>query len=508
MSVGFLLQAGSVERGKRMIVYDQNGARLELDTKLGGGGEGSVYSIAGHPGFVAKIYSVDAEKHRGKIEAMVSVGSQVARVPELAAVAWPMAALYSDAARSSFVGFGMRCVKVKHQLAELHEYPATAGMCVTLRDKIDFMIGLCDVLSALHGMGQVVGDLNDQNVIMTTDGLPAIVDADSFCARVGGKAYPCEVFNDNIVAPEIIRAARAAKSYAACPERVFTEHADDYALAVHVFCMLMNGVHPCTCVPMPLANGSAPAPVKRTTRVERGETPFFKKVPGVKVSPVAPDLNALPSYLTDLFRKAFVDGHKSPETRPTAAEWKAALMRYREELVACHKDCLHWYWKGAPSCPYCEADARYGKTTAVVHPSSFPVSGPAPRAANNVAATVQAPLPAAATGLGVPYWIVTLLIGVGVFLLLGMALPVCATVGNGLGLGYPGWLQVAFLVASVVGVIAYNLLLVDHVETKNYLFASAAAAGGMAGVVVVIIVAGAALILLLLGFILAALCSD
>ena len=41
------------ERGTHMIVYDQDGTKVELKDKLGGGGEGSVYSIAGHPHFVA-----------------------------------------------------------------------------------------------------------------------------------------------------------------------------------------------------------------------------------------------------------------------------------------------------------------------------------------------------------------------------------------------------------------------------------------------------------------------
>lgn len=495
-----------------MIVYDQNGKRLSLGTKLGGGGEGSVYAIDGHPSFVAKIYSSGAEAHREKIEAMVSVSDQVARVQVLSTVAWPMAALYSDAARRTFVGFGMACVRTRYQLAELHEYPAPAGMSVTLREKVDFMIGACDILAALHAMGQVVGDFNDQNVIMTTDGRPAVVDADSFCVRVGGRTFPCEVFNDSIVAPEIIKAARVAGSYAACPGDVFSAHADDYALAVHIFCLLMNGVHPFTCVPMPLANGSVPAPVKRAKRVERGETPFFKKVPGVKVSPMAPDLAALPPYLTELFRRAFVDGHASPAKRPTATEWKAALTRYRSELVPCSKNRLHWHWRGVSTCPYCEADARYGKkakaaTIAPVVPRvttpPFQGANPASRAANGVAAAVQAPTPAKAAGLGTPYWIISLLIGAGVFLLLGMMLPVCASVGYGLGIGYPDWLMLSFFVAALVGVIAYNLVFVDHVEAKNYLLAAASAAGGMAAVVAVIIALGIALILLILGIILA-----
>ena len=484
-----------------MIVYDQIGRRLSLGARLGGGGEGSVYAIDGHPKIVAKIYSSDAESHREKIEAMVSVSDRVARVQALATVAWPMSALYSDAAHRTFVGFGMTCVKTKYQLAELHEYPVPAGMSVTLRDKVDFIIGVCDILAALHGIGQVV----------TTDGRPAIGDADSFCVRVVGRTFPCEVFNDSIVAPEIIKAARAVGSYAACPEDVFTDRADDYALAVHIFCLLMNGVHPFTCVPMPLAGGSLPAPVKRTKRVERGETPFFTKVPGVKISPMAPDFAALPPYLTELFRRAFVDGRTIPARRPTAAEWKAALTRYRAELVPCSKNCLHWHWKGVSSCPYCAADARYGKKAEAapcvpaaprVAGSPFQSSNSASRAASGAAA-VQASTPAKAAGLGVPYWVISLLIGAGVFLLLGMVLPVCASVGYGLGIGYPDWLMASFFVASLVGVVVYNLFFADHVEIKNYFLAAASAAGGMAAVVAVIIALGIALILFLIGIVLA-----
>ena len=506
------------ERGTHMIVYDQDGTRIELKDKLGGGGEGSVYSIAGHPHFVAKIYTSDADAHREKIEAMVSIagGPDSARIPK--AVAWPMAALYSDAARRTFVGFGMRLVKSAHRLEALHEYPAPAGMRVTMREKVDFLAELCDVLAALHQLGQVVGDFNGENVIMEKGGHPALVDADSFCVRAGRRIFRCEVFNDDIVAPEIVRAARASGGgYASCPDDVFTTHADDYALAVHVFRMLMNGVHPFRCTPVPLSNGSVPAPVKTLVRVERGETPFFRKVRGVKVSPVAPELKEFPPYLAELFRRAFVDGHAKPASRPTAQEWGAALRRYRGELVSCGHG--HWHWKGASSCPYCAADARYSGVSSkpvrvgAARATNPPFGGasPASRAANGVAAAVQAPSPARAAGLGVPYWVASLLIGLAVFALLGAALPVCELAGVSLGIGYPDWLQVAFLVSALAGVVAYNLLFVTRVEGKSYLFAGASAVGGMAALVllcfVVAIVLGILLVIFLFG-VAAAIFSD
>ncbi|WP_455138581.1 hypothetical protein [Thermophilibacter sp.] len=492
-----------------MIVYDQNGTRIELQNRLGGGGEGSVYSIAGHPRFVAKIYTSDAEAHREKIEAMVGIAAGGALMPE--AVAWPVAALYSDAARRSFVGFGMRLVKSRYLLEELHEYPAPSGMRVTMREKVGFLIELCDVLDVLHQMGQVVGDFNGQNVIMEEGGHPALVDTDSFCVRAGGRVFRCEVFNDDIVAPEIVRAAHVSGGgYANCPEGVFSTHADDYALAVHVFRMLMNGVHPFRCTPVPLSNGSVPAPVKTLVRVERGETPFFRKVRGVKVSPSAPELKEFPPYLVELFRRAFVDGHAKPAVRPTAREWGAALKRYRSELVSCRHG--HWYWKGASNCPYCAADARYagaapgklanagGTPQATVPP--FAGSGRASRAANGVAAAVQASSPTQAAALGAPYWVVSLLIGSAVFALLGAALPICEMVGISLGVGYPDWLRAAFLISALAGVVAYNLLFVKRAEDKSYFLAGASAVGSMALLALLCVVIAALLGVLLVIFLL------
>lgn len=492
-----------------MIVYDQKGTKIELKNELGGGGEGKIYSIAGHPRFVAKIYTSDAEAHREKIEAMVAIagGPDSERIPD--AVAWPIAALYADSARRSFVGFGMRCVEKKYSLEELHEYPAPAGMQVTMREKIDFLVELCGVVTALHQIGQVVGDFNGENIIMEMNGHPALVDADSFCVRTGHRTFRCEVFNDNIVAPEIVRAARGSGGgYASCPEDVFADHADEYALAVHIFRILMNGVHPFRCTPVPLSNGSVPSPVKTLARVERGETPFFKKVSGVQVSPMAPDLKELPPYLVQLFRCAFVDGNTKPASRPTAQEWAAALNSYRSELVSCGHG--HWHWKDSSTCAYCDADARYqGVSNVPVKACSAPKvtappfggPGPASQTVNGVAAAVRAVSPASAAGLGASYWIASLLIGLAVFALLGVVLPVCEGVGISLGVGYPDWLQVAFLVSALVGVVVYNLIFVTQVEGTSYFFAGASAAGGMAALVLICLAVAVVLGFLFVAFI-------
>ena len=42
--------------GGIMTYYGRNGSRYILDTRLGGGGEGEVYSVSGRGNLVAKLY--------------------------------------------------------------------------------------------------------------------------------------------------------------------------------------------------------------------------------------------------------------------------------------------------------------------------------------------------------------------------------------------------------------------------------------------------------------------
>lgn len=77
----------------------------------------------------------------------------------------------------------------------------------------------------------------------------------------------------------------------------------------------------------------------------------------------------------------------------------------------------------------------------------------------------------------------------------------CQAAGVFLGIGYPDWLQMAFLASALVGVVAYNLLFVSRVEGKSYLFAGLSAAGGMAALVLVCVAVVVALGFLFVAFV-------
>lgn len=345
-----------------MLVYTKTGTAITLDSSpLGEGGEGKVYVVQGHPHAVAKIYSTadDALAHKEKIEAM----STMTLPPQIRdRVAWPVGALYSDTNASHFVGFGMPRIDERLSLVELYKYPSGQGMNFSVGDKLRVMESLADTVAALHSSGHVVGDFNDGNAGVVRGCEVAMHDVDSFhITDASGRLYRCPVCYPGWAAPEVLRAVRGS-TYETCHGETFTDQSDDWALAVHVFKAIFNGVHPYHCaIDSSLAKGSVPASIPIEKRVERGETPFFKAVPGAQSPLFSPGAGMLPPYMKDAFMRAFVDGHADPSARPTAQEWSSLVHRYRSDLTTCSANGAHQYWSGITTgCPYCAAERRLG----------------------------------------------------------------------------------------------------------------------------------------------------
>ena len=411
--------------------YTKGKTKLNLSL-LGSGGEGAVYEIVGHPNRVAKIYhdeSADQRRKReAKIDAMVAISQSFAfKSANLSAdIAWPLSPLYDKL--GNFVGFGMNRISATTELDDLYVYPSKNNSAVTIKDRVTCLISLCDVIDRLHQTGQVFGDFNPNNIKIKPDWSVSFVDADSYHVRNSGREYRCVVCAPGYVAPELIRACKGT-SYADCPGTTFTRETDRFALAIHIFRMLMNGCHPYICERHLKRAGSAPAPKSTDKRVESGETPFFKTIPNYVAPQYAPDINTLPPYLRDLFRKAFVDGHTNPMMRPSASEWKSALIRYRSELIECRNNHSHYYWKGNGSCPYCAADHRYNKKMGLVSAKSRTATTNTGNSANAnnsyqtkqiaAAATAVAPTNSNHTNAGW-FWFVTLAATVIMLILLGM----------------------------------------------------------------------------------------
>lgn len=472
-----------------MDVYTQFGTKLTLkEPALKKGGEGAIYEIDGYPKRLAKIYldPADAKAREGKIGAMVQMWENSAYMQNALKddVAWPMGLLYDG--QKHFIGFGMVRVDALGELNDFYIYPSKKNQHVPMTDKLKSLISLCGLTDRLHSLGQVVGDFNPDNLKVRNDFSVAFVDADSFHVNHGGQVYRCVVCAEGYVAPELIRACKGT-TYAACPGQTFTVETDRFALAIPIFRTLMHGVHPFKCQRKQKPVGSTPAPVSDDQRVERGETPFFKNIPHFAPPHYAPELRLFPPYLVELFRRAFVDGHTNPKARPTAAEWKHALERYQRELTVCGRNSAHAYWNQSGTCPYCEADERHRSrwnkmkqkpipaapqpvTSPTPQPTPPPVPQPTPQnpttlPQNPTPVTVTPTPPSAAGSRGpkVVYWIVTLLVSIGmllayartwlpsVFLWLSDA-PAVSAIGI-----------IGTMLSGVIGTIVFNCV---HIEEK------------------------------------------
>ena len=343
-----------------MDVYTLSGMALNLQEPAHkSGGEGAIHVIGGYPKKLAKIYfdKDEAKQREDKVCEMIRLSKEAnfraAGITEN--VAWPLSPIFDD--QYQFIGFGMNRIESDYELDDMYVYPPQQNASLTMKEKVQTLISLCDVTDKIHSIGQVVGDFNPNNIKVRRDGTVAFVDADSYHIHSSGKEYRCIVCAPGYVAPEVVRAC-AGTTYADCPSQTFTQESDRFGLAIHCFRMLMNGCHPYMMQREVRRQGSMPAPKSLDKRVEAGETPFFTKVKDYTVPSYTPDIYSLPPYLYSMFKKTFVDSSYLPRVRPSAADWKKNLERYQRELKECHKDPSHHYWKGNKTCPYCEAEQR------------------------------------------------------------------------------------------------------------------------------------------------------
>lgn len=351
-----------------MIVYTERNTALRLkEPAISSGGEGSVYAVDSFPDRVVKLYKnpKEAAQREDKILKMISIekssGFKTSKLSDC--VAWPMGPVYDNQKR--FIGFGMQTVHSSIELDDVYCYPPQNNCRISLRDKVEILISLCEAVDKIHSAGQQFGDGNPNNIKITSTSNNKIVmiDADSYHIHSGGKLYKCIVCHPDYVAPELSRKVKDDKTYESVPNDTFTNETDNYSLAVHIFKMLMNGSHPFNYTDKHKVQSSKRSPKKSLSeRVENAESVYFTNIPGKTAPSFAPSIKAFPPYIYTLFKRAFIDAATNPSLRPTPMEWKNALIKFKSELVPCSKNKSHFYHKSNHQCPYCKADENYIST--------------------------------------------------------------------------------------------------------------------------------------------------
>ena len=340
-----------------------NGERYSVvEPPLGRGGEGAVYQIAGAPGSVAKVFKQEkrTESRHRKLLVMLHTAMPDSAMEQ---ITWPLDVIYEN---GSFVGYIMPKIKNSEDLNVMYSDKYSC----TLLEKITIAKNLCAAINSVHNAGQVCGDLNPKNIsVDPSSARVVLVDTDSYhiTEKNGIRVYRCEVGLPEYLPREVQEKMRDGNRLESAPLPTFTRYTDLFALAIHIFALLMNGCHPFACAVdngafniAPLTSSqpsvSAPQPIDN---ICTGFFPFQMKRNGITTPKYAPDYDYLPTKIRALFSKAFINGHTAPYERPDCIEWYQALDEMQTSLRSCRQNPSHLYPRNLSSCPWCDMENRF-----------------------------------------------------------------------------------------------------------------------------------------------------
>ena len=324
--------------------FNEHGAEVRLGAELARAGEGVIHEVASAPALVAKLYhAAPHPKKTIKLQHLCRTGN----AGLLSIAAWPQGLLFSSNDRQTVRGFLMPRIQGKeiHRLYgprdRQSEFPAAAW---------DFLIHVARNCAAafetLHENDVVMADVNEKNLLVTSNGLVRLIDCDSYQFRDGNTQYLCEVGVPLWTPPELQRRVQH-QGYRGL-ER--TPNHDRFGLAVLIFELLFMGRHPFAGVP----DGHQQCEIH--VAIQQFLFAFSPHAwqRGLKAPPHTLPLGVLPPKLVRLFERAFLPGSDHPAARPSGREWAHEL----DALHAAHRTCSydpgHKYWNGLTNCPWCQ----------------------------------------------------------------------------------------------------------------------------------------------------------
>ncbi len=371
------------------VRLEQDGAVIPLEGEpFARGGEAVIWAPPTLPGQLAKVYLAPTPERADKLAAMLANPPDDPTAKQgHTSIAWPTQRLLGE--DGPCVGFVMP--RVEKALSLFDVYNPKSRLQTWPLFHYGYLLrtalNLAVAVRALHARGYVLADLNESNVLVNVQTLVTVVDTDSFQVRAGGRVFRCAVGKPEYSAPEI----RGAdfKQIDRTPEH------DNFALAVLIFQLLMQGTHPFA---GRFTGQGEPETLAR--RIAAGHWPFGRPPRGpYEPIPSAPPFAVLPFPVRELMRQCFEDGHARPSARPAADDWRRALAEADAELTDCVVNPQHHFHKSLDACPWCELRERQGRDPfpsreqlrsrvdaatpaagVMVLPTAIPIAVPAPAA--------------------------------------------------------------------------------------------------------------------------------
>lgn len=302
---------------------------VSLGERIAGGGAGDIHRMPDRPGEVLKVYKADKDRllYAPKLEAMLShKPTQSGGNLKFHQLAWPISIAETKA--GAFLGFSMPeidfdgSVSLERMLQKRMRQVTGLPEFYGYRLNAAHNLALC--VASIHKRGHHIIDLKPVNCrLHAKDMLISILDCDGFSVD-GGDAgrFPAHQFTPEYIAPEA-----SGKN----PESL-GEAQDLFALAVIIFRLLNNGIHP---FQSRLAKG-----LKSGTIQDMINANYYSY--GLKSSKnYTPARQSVHAYFPDDFRQLFDQAFLS-SSRPSAANWRDSLRGYADpssgKLIRCDKN--------------------------------------------------------------------------------------------------------------------------------------------------------------------------
>ncbi len=317
------------------------------------GGEGRVYEPQGvrWRGKALKLYTKSRPDAR-KLRAMINRPPRDPARPRHVSIAWPTHVVVDGEGAPA----GLLMPQVPgptHSMDQLYNPLTRQELWDDFRPTYGHLLLVARAVAggvyAIHAAGHCVGDLNPKNLLLSRrTKYVTLIDCDSMQIVDGRDVFRCPVGVPEYTAPELQDVARFG-------EVNRTKATDAFGLAVLIFQLTMEGLHPFS-VSWPNPYQDAP-PVK--ARIRQGIFPYAPQS-GLSPPPGALPFEVMNPGLRDLVMMCFAEGHGSPMRRPAPQAWIDAIDIAHRELVTCGTNRYHRYGGHLAACPWCQRKSRTG----------------------------------------------------------------------------------------------------------------------------------------------------
>ncbi len=195
-----------------------------------------------------------------------------------------------------------------------------SGLNFSIRDRLLIGANLATAVANVHSsIDRAIGDVNESNIYVTTEGFIRIIDTDSF--QIQG--FRCPVGKPEYTPPEL-----QGKNFSQVDR---TANHDAFGLAVLIYLILGEGLHPYVASTTPNASGAM------EERIKNYQYPISVDPHSSPANLTITDRyrklrNSLPPKIYHAFAQAF---NNSNDPRPTARQWEDLLREAAKEITHC-----------------------------------------------------------------------------------------------------------------------------------------------------------------------------